>query len=153
MKIKLDRDYLKNRSDSYQYLLIESSCAPDLLTEFSDSQGIAGVLNHEFYNEELFQLIDQLKKAYWRLINTKLTKRQREVIRLYSDGYTQCEIAKKLGVNQSSVTKSINGNTDYRNGKRIYGGAKKKLSKFASQDGEIIDILRRIADIQSEMAF
>jgi len=152
-KIKMDRDFTKNRSDKYQHVLLESPCEPGMLTEFSDARGIGGMLNYAKYNEELYELQDQLKAAFWRIIKTKLTKRQCEVIQLYADGYTQTEIAKILNVNQSSITKSINGNCDYRNGKRIYGGAKKKLRRIAARDEEIQSILKRIAEIQSELPY
>jgi predicted DNA-binding protein YlxM (UPF0122 family) len=144
------RDFTKSRSEFYQHLLLESPCSPEMLTEFSDSQSIGGRLNHLNYNEELYELQDKLKDAFWRIIYTQLTPRQREVLRLYADGYTQIEIAKKLHVNQSSITKSINGNCDYRNGRRVYGGAKKKLKRIASKDIEIQAILRRIAEIQDD---
>lgn len=149
----MSRDFTKNRSDKYQHLILESLCAPDVLTEFADSRGIYALLNYSDYNEELYELKDKLKAAYWRIIRTKLTKRQSEVIELYADGYTQTEIAKKLGVNQSSITKSIHGNCDYKSGKRVYGGAKKKLKKFAAQDPEVQEILQRICDIQAEMKY
>ena len=73
-------------------------------------------------------LEDELKEEFWRIADTFLTNRQREVIKHCADGYTQTEIAKLLNVNQSSITKSINGNVDYKNkkGKIIYGGTKKK---------------------------
>jgi len=98
-------------------------------------------------------LKEQLNAAFWRIIRTRLTSRQCQVIELYAQGLTQTEIAKKLNVNQSSITKSINGNCDYRNGKKIYGGAKKKLKRIAAQDGEIQDILHRMGEIQSEFLF
>lgn len=144
------RDFKKNRSDRYQWVLVEAPCSPEMLTEFSDAQSLGGKLNHITYNEELYDLQDRLKDAFWRIINTQLTQRQREVLRLYADGYTQIEIAKKLKVNQSSITKSINGNCDYRNGKKIYGGAKKKLKRIASKDLEIQSILKRILEIQDD---
>jgi predicted transcriptional regulator len=60
------------------------------------------------------------------------------------------EIAKMLNVNQSSITKSLNGNVDYKNGKRIYGGAKKKLNKITEKDDKIKEILAKMAEIRSE---
>ena len=152
-KIKINRDFTKNRSDKYQHILVESACAPDVLTEFSDARGITGMINMSTYNEELFDLRDQLQAALWRIIDTSLTDRQRQVIKLYAKGKTQIEIAKMLGVNQSSITKSINGNCDYRNGKRIYGGAKKKLRRIAESDVEVQDILYRMAEIQNDMMY
>lgn len=140
----------KNRSDKYQHILVESACSPEMMCEFAESDGIKSRLNPWGYNEELLDLKDQLREEFWRLVNTKLTDRQREVLRLYADGLTQIEIAKKLNVNQSSITKSINGNCDYRNGKRIYGGSHKKLTKLVEQDEKIQEILKKIADIQED---
>jgi len=140
-------DKRKNRSDSYQHFIAEISTSPEILTELSDQKSIISNLNPHAYNETLLDLQDQLKEAYWRIIDTKLTPRQREVIHLCKDGLTQCEIAKALNVNQSSITKSIHGNCDYKNGKRVYGGAKKKLQKIASEDPEIIYLLEEIAKI------
>lgn len=142
-------DRTKNRSDSYQYLLVESPCSPEMLTEFSDAQGMTGMLNLNG-NEELLDLQEQLLAAFWRIVDTQLTERQTEVLRLYAQGFTQIEIAKRLNVNQSSITKSINGNCDYRNGKKIYGGARKKLCRIASKDTEIQSIFKRIAEIKSD---
>jgi len=143
-------DRSKNRSDKYQWVLVESPCSPEMLTEVADSEGISAQLNPWGYNEELLNLKDSLKVAFWRIVNTQLTARQSEVIHLYAQGFTQTEIAKKLNVNQSSITKSINGNCDYRNGKKIYGGARKKIQKIAEQDQEIQDIFRRIQELQSD---
>jgi DNA-binding CsgD family transcriptional regulator len=119
-----------------------------MLTEVADSDGIGAQLNPFGYNEELLELKEQLKAAFWRIVETQLTERQKQVIKLYSKGLTQTEIAKKLGVNQSSITKSINGNCDYRSGKKVYGGARKKLRKIAEKDEEIQSILLRISEIQ-----
>ena len=111
------------------------------------------MLNDSDYSEDLLDLKAQLMAAFWRIIKTKLTPRQCEVIELYAQGLTQTEIAKRLNVNQSSITKSINGNCDYRNGKKIYGGAKKKLRRIAASDPEIQSILVQMGDIQSEMDY
>lgn len=147
-------DRTKNRSDRYQWVLIESPCSPEMLTEFSDSNDIVGQLNPFAYNEEELELKDKLKECFWRLVNTKLTERQREVITLYCQKYTQTEIAKKLNVNQSSITKSINGNSDYRkNEKKTYGGTIKKLKKLSEQDDEIKAIISRLSEISESETF
>jgi DNA-binding CsgD family transcriptional regulator len=142
-------DRKKNRSDKYQHVLVESPCSPEMLTEMADSEGYGSSLNPYAYDEEELELKDRLKAAFWRLVDTKLTNRQREVINYYCDGYTQTEIAKILNVNQSSITKSINGNCDYKNNKRVYGGAKKKLQKVAEFDSDVIEILKELKEIQS----
>lgn len=148
---KIDRS--GNRSSEYQYKLVEIACSPDQITEVSDTVGIGAQLNPFGYNEEFLELKEKLRLAFWRLVEDNLTERQRQVIQLYSQGNTQIEIAKFLGVNQSSITKSMNGNTDYKNGKKVYGGAKKKLIKIAQKDPEIKEIFARMAEIQSNNYF
>lgn len=147
----MDDPRKKNRSDYYQSIFAELCFSPEMLTEFSDASGLTAQMNA--YNEELLDLRDSLKEHMWRLINTELTKRQCEVITLWlKEELTQVQIAKRLKVNQSSITKSINGNTDYRgNGKRSYGGAKKKLIRLVQKDPEIQQILNRITEILSDM--
>lgn len=145
------RDFATCRSNGYQWIIQEVPEAPDILTEYSDNKGLTGKLNNSTYCEELYELEDRLRVAQWRIIDSALTPRQRQVLKLYSDGYTQMDIAKMLKVNQSSITKSINGNCDYRNGKKIYGGAKKKLKRAAAKDPEIQEILKRMAEIAQEI--
>jgi predicted DNA-binding protein YlxM (UPF0122 family) len=146
----LSRDFKKNRSDQYQWVLLETPSAPEMITEYSDLQGLRGKLHNIEADEEYYDLKEQLTKEYWRLINEQLTDRQKQVLRLYADGYTQIEIAKMLNVNQSSITKSINGNCDYKNGKRNYGGSAKKLNKLAHLDEKIQEILKKMAEIKQD---
>jgi len=148
VKIKVNRDFTKNRSDKYQHVLVESCCSPNILTEFAESRGFATLLNLTTNNEKMYDLKEELKVEFWRIMKDVLTNRQYEVIKLSADGLTQIEIAKMLKVNQSSITKSINGNCDYRNDKKkIYGGAKKKLRKAAAEDEKIQEILDRMRDL------
>jgi predicted DNA-binding protein YlxM (UPF0122 family) len=118
---------------------------------FSNQDAIYNRLNPFAYNEDLMDLEDQLKIEFWRIVET-LTDRQKEVIRLYADGYTQMEIAKKLKVNQSSITKSLNGNVDYKDKskKKIYGGASKRLRRIIDTDNRIKNILDRINEVRAE---
>lgn len=138
----------KNRSDKYQYILLETVCSNDMMESFCNEDGIYNRLNPFGYNEDLADLEEQLKVEFWRVVDTLLTSRQKEVIRLYADGYTQMEIAKMLNVNQSSITKSLNGNVDYKNGKRIYGGARKKIRKIIELDDRIKDILNKMRELR-----
>jgi DNA-binding CsgD family transcriptional regulator len=140
----------KNRSDKYQWILLETACSNEMLESFCNEDSISSRLNPFQYNENLIDLEDQLKKEFWRVVETLLTPRQRQVIRLYADGYTQMEIAKMLNVNQSSITKSLNGNVDYKNGKKIYGGARKKIRKIIENDTKIKEILQKIAECRDE---
>lgn len=58
----------------------------------------------------------------------QLTEKQQAVVKLHLEGLTQEQIATKLGVNQSTVTKSLYGNINYTTGKK-YGGILPKLKK------------------------
>jgi len=139
-----------NRSDHYQWILLETVCSNDMMEAFCNEDGIYNKLNPFGYNEDLMELEDQLKVEFWRVVDTLLTSRQKEVIKLYADGYTQMEIAKMLNVNQSSITKSLNGNVDYKNGKRVYGGARKKIRKIIELDDRIKDILNKMRELRDE---
>lgn len=154
-----EREKRTNRSDRYQFLICESVYSNDMMSSFSNEDSITHRLNPFAYNEELLILEDQLKVEFWRIVNTLLTPRQKEVIRLYADGYTQMEIAKMLNVNQSSITKSLNGNVDYKNkGKEgkssknttSYGGSLRKLKKITENDPKIKEILDRMAILRTE---
>lgn len=140
----------KNRSDSYQWILLETVCSNDMMEAFCNEDSIYNRLNPFHYNEGLMELEDQLKKEFWRVVDTLLTSRQKQVIRLYADGYTQMEIAKMLNVNQSSITKSLNGNVDYKNGKKVYGGARKKIKKIIENDEKIKEILFKMREMRDE---
>lgn len=141
-------DRTKNRSDRYQPLFAELPYSNEMMIEFAESQGLA---NADEYNEEYLDLKEDLMKEFWRLVDSELTPRQSQVIHLLSEGKTQTEVAKILNVNQSSITKSINGNCDYRNGKKIYGGARKKIQKLAEKDEKIQEIIKRITELREEM--
>lgn len=135
----------KNRSDVYQHLILETACSNEMMESFSNDDSISSRLNPFGYDEELLDLDEELKIEFWRVVQTLLTDRQQEVIKLYADGYTQMEIAKKLKVNQSSITKSLNGNVDYSKGV-VYGGAKKKIKKIIETDEKIKDILKKMRE-------
>ncbi|MCK9567717.1 LuxR C-terminal-related transcriptional regulator [Candidatus Pacearchaeota archaeon] len=138
-----------NRSNGYQHLFAEQPYSNEMMAEFSEAQGLVENYNPED-REQLLVLREKLRGEFWRLAKENLTERQFQVIELLAKGYTQIEIAKQLNVNQSSITKSVNGNCDYKNGRRIYGGAKKKLRRLADKDPQIQEIITQIADIHSQ---
>lgn len=148
---KDDREERKSsRSSRYQHFFLESAHSHDMMESFCNTDSIYHRLNPWNYNEELAELEEQLKVEFWRVINTLLTDRQKEVIKLSSQGKTQMEIAKILNVNQSSITKSLHGNVDYKNGKRAYGGSKKKLQKIIVNDEKIKELLEKINELREE---
>lgn len=151
---KRNRDVIRrpHRSDAYQYLLLEVSTPDELLSTFSNQDDISHLLNPYFYNEELMELQEELRLIVRKLIETELTPLQREILTMRLDGYTQMEIAEIMGTNQSSITKSINGNCDYKNanGRKVYGGSIHKLRKLASKIPRVQEILNRIDELREE---
>jgi predicted DNA-binding protein YlxM (UPF0122 family) len=157
----MTKEKRSNRSDHYQHLLVETAWPNEMLESFSNEESVYKRLNPFSYNDKIAELEDELKREFWRIVNEHLTERQRQVVRYYADGYTQQEIAGKLQVNQSSITKSLNGNVDYKhvstdkNGgmkktKKIYGGIKKRIRKLIEQDVKIREILQKISDLRDE---
>jgi predicted transcriptional regulator len=140
-----------NRSDKYQDLFHETVVPNDMMESFPNDDSISSRLSGGFaYDESVLELEDQLKQEFWRIVDNLLTPRQREVIRLCAEGYTQMEIAKMLNVNQSSITKSLNGNVDYKHGRKVYGGARKKIGKIIDNDEKILDIFKQINEKRSD---
>jgi DNA-binding NarL/FixJ family response regulator len=93
------------RSDQYQALFNEVMFSNEMMTIFSNDDSLSKRLDPFSYDERILELEDELKKEFWRIVET-LTTRQKEVLKLCAAGYTQMEIAKKLKVNQSSIVKS-----------------------------------------------
>lgn len=138
-----------NRSNSYQALFLETAVGNDVLASFCLSDSIYAHLNPFSYDERVLDLKDELNKEFWIVINTMLTARQKEVLILSASGKTQSEIAKILGVNQSSITKSINGNVDYKNGRTIYGGTISKITKIVKNHKRINELVAQIRELQT----
>jgi predicted transcriptional regulator len=147
-----------NRSTAYQHLFCELMVGNDMLESYSNDESVYKRLNPHGYNEKISELEEKLRIEFWRLVKDNLTPRQVEVIKLISvSGLTQMEAAKILGVNQSSITKSLNGNVDYskkdRDGlkdPRIYGGSLRKIKKLVQEDKRIQDILYQINELREE---
>lgn len=104
-------DKKKTRSSAYQWILVERCYSSEMMGSFSNDDGIHKKLNPFDYNEDILVLEDQLKERFWEIINEHLTDRQREIVDLLKEGKTQMETATKLGINQSSITKCISGDT------------------------------------------
>jgi predicted DNA-binding protein YlxM (UPF0122 family) len=141
-------------SNRYQYVLVEVPVDVDVLKQCDNSQGLYAALNPFAYSEAVLELQDRLKERLWELVAEVCTEHQQEVLRMLADGYTQHEVAKALRVNQSSITKCLNGNHDYRyttKGKfRRYGGIIPKLRKAISRDPECQELIAAIAEHRSD---
>jgi DNA-directed RNA polymerase specialized sigma subunit len=140
----------KNKSDSYQYRIIEIAIDPFILSDFPSEDGLGAQANSSGYSEELADLRQQLIKEVRRLIKNMLTKRQTQVMSMRLQGKTQMEIGQKLGIHQTTVCKTISGNIDYNNGGACYGGAIKKLRKMCFKDERVLAILKHIEEVRAE---
>lgn len=139
-----------NRSDAYQWRIVEILCPEELWNNFTNQQSITTLLNPWQYDERVLLLKDQLREEFWIIAKDHCTERQYQVLSMYCDGMTQMEMAKALGVNQSSITKSLNGNVDYKHGSRVYGGVIRKLKRIIDRDEKIQNILQQIQELQEE---
>ena len=139
------------RSDKYQFLILEAICTNEMMEAFSNHDSISHRLNPFAYDGRLIEVEERLRVEFWRVVEEELTTRQKTVLKLYSEGKTQMEIAKILNVNQSSVTKNLHGNVDYRgDNKKVYGGSIKKIKKIIETDEKINVILNQIKELRDE---
>lgn len=137
-------DKRPNRSDKYRYLICEVLFGDDgwSILESRHQAYYAHISDEK--KEELLQLDDQLQDMLMKLVELSLTPRQYEILIMYTSGMTQMEIADKLGVNQSSITKSLNGNIDYRANKKVYGGIKNKMIRLIKKNEDIKPLMKQI---------
>jgi len=143
----------KNKSDSYQYKIVEIAVDPNVLNDFPFIESLGSQLNLAKYSEEFDDLRHRLMKEVLRIINTNLTKRQCEVVTLRLQGKTQIQIATKLNIHQTTVHKLLMGNIDYANGKKRYGGAIKKLKKICTKDEKVLEILEEMEELRAKSAY
>jgi hypothetical protein len=136
-----------NRSQKYQYLILELPCEDKVMSAFPDYSNI----NYDRIGCLRDQLLDEVK----RIMDLKLTPNQSYILKMYYfENMTQSEIAHKIGKNQISVLKSMCGNPTYvycgngKNKKIVYGGSIKKLQKYCLQDPVILNLLSEIQDLQ-----
>jgi len=139
-----------NRSSRYQYLLLETVCSNDMMEAFSNQESIGFRIDPFKHHEQIIDLQEELRKEFWKVVDACLTDRQKQVIKLVCENKTQMEIAKILGVNQSSITKSLHGNVDYKNGRKVYGGASRKIIKSLETNEKVQEILTKINELREE---
>ena len=140
----------KNKSSSYQHKLIEINIDPYILNDLPFDTGLGAQVNLANYSEEIYELRQELFAEIKLIIKSNLTKRQAEVIALRLEDKTQIQVAEILGIHQTTVHKLVNGNIDYSNGKKRYGGAIKKIQKICAKSEKIISILDQIKDLKNE---
>lgn len=126
---------------------VEISIDPILLNNFSTEDGIGAYFNSCAVSEEFQQLKHELLSEVMSIIDNCLTEKQREVMHMtYVEGKTQNEISNELGKHQTTIHKILQGNIDYNNQKKRYGGALKKIRKLCANNEKIQDILNRMRE-------
>ncbi|KKN17596.1 hypothetical protein LCGC14_0964290 [marine sediment metagenome] len=121
---------------------VEISIDPHLLNNFSNEEGMASFLKAHSCSEEFQQLKHELLEEVMSIIEHCLTNKQREVMKMtYLEGKTQNEISSELGKHQTTIHKILQGNIDYGNQKKRYGGALKKIRKLCANSEKIQKIL------------
>lgn len=143
----------KNRSDNYQYKIVEISVDPIALNDVPENSGLGFQLNLAKHSEEFQELRSRLFNRLIEIVDTHLTARQAQVVHLRLQGKTQTQIGEELGLVQSTICKTISGNLDYTNNGKRYGGAIKKLKKVCSKDEEIREILEKLGSIKKDINF
>lgn len=144
----------KNRSDSYQWAIMELPYDYEHMKNFPNSRSIGNQLNPFQYDERIQELEDELKKIFWQIAEANMTERQLEVMKMRAAGFTQMEIAEELGVNQSSITKSINGNIAYSKvpgeKPKVHGGLIKKFRRIMEDYPRVSEILTELSELREE---
>ncbi len=128
------------RCYEYQYLFFETSIEPEFLSDFSNDVGMGCYHSPNEYNEEILDLQEELMKTIWKIAKTGLTKHQFKIVQLMFEGKTQVEAAKILGVQQSTIHKSLHGSNGVK-------GSYKKLKRLVVNDIEIINLLSEIREL------
>lgn len=141
MRHKDKIDSRGTRSGKYQDFYHEIPLTYENLCYFSDKdESILDIKRLEILREKLMSLVRDIAKI-------NLTEWQYTVYNsYYIEEKTQDEIAKEFDINQSSVTKALNGNKDYesKGNAKFHGGLLKKLRKHCMENNDIIYILKLI---------
>jgi len=130
-------------SNSY----VEISIDPNLLNNFSNEEGMNAYLSAHNCSEEFQKLRTELLREVLYIVENCLTEKQREVMKMtYLEGKTQNEISNELGKHQTTIHKILQGNIDYNNQKKRYGGALKKIRKLCARNEKIQAILSKMRE-------
>ena len=126
---------------------IEININPIMLNNFSNEEGMSEFLANHACSEEFQKLKTELLEEVLKIIDQCLTPKQKEVIRMtYIEGKTQNEISCELGKHQTTIHKILQGNIDYNNKKKRYGGAIKKIKKLCNNNVKIQKILSKMKE-------
>jgi ABC-type methionine transport system ATPase subunit len=133
--------------DNISHNYIEISMDPHLLNNFSNEESLTIFLSSNACSEEFQKLRFELLEEVMYIIEHCLTVKQKEVMKMtYLEGKTQNEISSELGKHQTTIHKILQGNIDYNNQKKRYGGALKKIRKLCSNNEKIKRILAQMKE-------
>lgn len=106
-------------------------------------------------SEERLEAKESFVERILELARQHFTARQWSVFEgVYLQGYNQLELADRLGVHQTNITKCLYGNIDYsREPPKRYGGLKKKLLKLIEGDDRCQQLIRDINGYSDEWCF
>jgi predicted DNA-binding protein YlxM (UPF0122 family) len=126
---------------------VEISIDPHLLNNFSNEDGMNAFLSTHSCSEEFQEMKRQLLQEVLDIVNNCLTDKQKEVMKMtYLEGKTQNEISEELGKHQTTIHKILQGNIDYNNHKKRYGGALKKIRKLCASNTKIQKLLLKMKE-------
>lgn len=134
-------------SDIVSYNYIEISIDPHVLNNFSNEEGMNAFLTAYSCSEEFQKIKTELLEEVLNIVNNNLTEKQKEVMKMtYLEGKTQNEISEELGKHQTTIHKILQGNIDYNNNKKRYGGALKKIRKLCANNEKIQKLLSKLKE-------
>lgn len=118
--------------------------APEIIAGLADAAAGPPINELDLQVAELRAL---LAERLIQIAKDNTTERQWTILELFLTGkYTQVQIGELVGVCQTTVFKTINGNDTYhKDGSvRRYGGLVKKLRKLAEADATCVQLLEQI---------
>lgn len=130
------------RSEHYQHVIMEFTLPEVVWNSFSAPDEACLPMSDEL-KEELLALDDRLRVWLLHIIDTLLTDHQKKVITLIGQGKTQMEVAEELGITQPTITKTLHGNQDIKQGK-FYGGVTKKITTLVRCSDAIKPAMKKI---------
>jgi hypothetical protein len=101
--------------------------------------------NEPLLREKKMQLVEEVM----RIAEAELTPKQAQAVKLYYSGLPQVEVAKLMGVAQTSTFKILKGNAYYVAGKKAatHGGAIPKLIRLCREDKRCQQLLDEISEL------
>lgn len=141
---------LNDRSNSYQYLMHEVRWKDHYDQTFANGDSIYELLKQD---AELAELRSKLWERIYQIAQKVCTPKQKEVLKLTVEGWSQKDIGKKTGGNQTSIHKCIYGNLIYDgtgNPPKTYGGLVRKLQLAIQDDPTVQEIRLQIQQLHQE---